>query len=213
MVFFNSLSIWLTASFISNILSDFETLKITQQELILNENRNINETLKMWTNNLFLDDSAIGTLKRLCYSIFIIFYEKYFSLFQELFSGMIQLKIINTLRNSLFSHLNSLSLSFFKRSNTGKLTSIVLNDVDIMKNAFSVSFQKLLVEPINILTFVSLLFFIDWKLALYSLVILPIAFSLMAWVGLSIRRKATRSTKQIAGIVSILQEVLGAIRL
>ena len=213
-VFFNSLSIWLTASFISNILSDFETLKITQQELILNENRNINETLKMWTNNLFLDDSAIGTLKRLCYSIFIIFLMKnIFLYFKNYFSGMIQLKIINTLRNSLFSHLNSLSLSFFKRSNTGKLTSIVLNDVDIMKNAFSVSFQKLLVEPINILTFVSLLFFIDWKLALYSLVILPIAFSLMAWVGLSIRRKATRSTKQIAGIVSILQEVLGAIRI
>ena len=132
-VFFNSLSIWLTASFISNILSDFETLKITQQELMLNENRTINETLKMWTNNLFLDDSAIGTLKRLCYSIFIIFLMKnIFLYFKNYFSGMIQLKIINTLRNSLFSHLNSLSLSFFKRSNTGKLTSIVLNDVDIM---------------------------------------------------------------------------------
>jgi len=213
-VFFNSLSIWLTASFITNILSDFDTLVDSQKQLILLEDRSINETLKMWSNNLFLDKTPINTLKKLCYSIFVIFLMKnIFLYFKNFFSGIMQLKIITSLRNSLFNHLNSLSLSFFKKSNIGKLTSIVLNDVDIMKNAFSVSFQKLLVEPINILTFISLLFFINWKLALSSLLILPVAFSLMAWVGLSIRRKATRSSKQIAGIVSILQEVLGAIRI
>ena len=103
-VFFNSLSIWLTASFISNILSDFETLKITQQELILNENRNINETLKMWTNNLFLDDSAIGTLKTLCYSIFIIFLaliKLQFSKIENLFYSDYILLLDNLLGNKL----------------------------------------------------------------------------------------------------------------
>ena len=44
------------------------------------------------------------------------------------------------------------------------------------------------------------------------MLILPAAVAMMVWVGGSIRRKAKRSSKQIAGIVSILQEVLGAIR-
>ncbi|MCS5661091.1 MAG: ABC transporter transmembrane domain-containing protein, partial [Dehalococcoidia bacterium] len=79
-------------------------------------------------------------------------------------------------------------------------------------STFSVSFQKLLVEPINIITFFALLFLINWKLTLAAMLILPAAVAMMVWVGGSIRRKAKRSSKQIAGIVSILQEVLGAIR-
>ena len=109
-------------------------------------------------------------------------------------------------------HLASLSLSFFDRTRSGDLTSIVLNDVATMRRTFSVSFQKLLVEPINILTFFTLLFLINWKLTLAAMLILPAAVTMMVWVGGSIRRKAKRSSKQIAGIVSILQEVLGAIR-
>jgi len=212
-VFFNSLSIWLTASFISNILTDFETLLNNQVELLSSSERTVNETLKVWTNRLILGTTALGTLKRLCLSIFSIFVLKNIFLYlKNFFAGLMQIKVITDLRNSLFDHLTSLSLSFFNRSRAGDLTSIVLNDVAIMRRTFSVSFQKLLVEPINILTFFTLLFLINWKLTLAAMLILPAAITMMVWVGGSIRRKAKRSSKQIAGIVSILQEVLGAIR-
>ena len=59
-VFFNSFSIWLTASFISNILTDFETLLNNQAELLSASERTVNETLKMWTNKLILDSTAQG---------------------------------------------------------------------------------------------------------------------------------------------------------
>ncbi|MDP7715840.1 MAG: ABC transporter ATP-binding protein [Candidatus Marinimicrobia bacterium] len=212
-VFFNSLSIWLTASFISNILTDFETLLNNQAELLSASERTVNETLKMWTNRLILDTTALGTLKKLCLSIFFIFFLKNIFLYlKNFFAGLMQIKVITDLRNSLFDHLASLSLSFFDRTRSGDLTSIVLNDVATMRRTFSVSFQKLLVEPINILTFFTLLFLINWKLTLAAMLILPAAVTMMVWVGGSIRRKAKRSSKQIAGIVSILQEVLGAIR-
>ena len=213
-VFFNSLSIWLTASFVSNILIDFETQLTIQNELLLSNQRTVNETLKMLTNQLVLGLSPLDTLKRLCISIFFIFILKNIFLYLKNFSaGLMQLRVITSLRNQLFNHLTSLSLSFFNSKRAGDLTSIVLNDVATMRRTFSVSFQKLLVEPINILTFVSLLILINWKLALAAMLILPMAILLMVWVGNSIRRKAKRSSIQIAGIVSILQEVLGAIRI
>ena len=213
-VFFNSLSIWLTASFISNILIDFDTLVGIQKELITSNERTANETLKMLTNKLILGSTPLDTLKRLCISIFFIFILKNIFLYLKNFSaGLMQLRVITSLRNQLFNHLTSLSLSFFSSKRAGDLTSIVLNDVATMRRTFSVSFQKLLVEPINILTFVSLLILINWKLALAAILILPMAILLMVWVGNSIRRKAKRSSIQIAGIVSILQEVLGAIRI
>ena len=213
-VFFNSLSIWLTASFISNILIDFDTLVGIQKELITSNERTANETLKMLTNQLILGLTPLDTLKRLCISIFFIFILKNIFLYLKNFSaGLMQLRVITSLRNQLFNHLTSLSLSFFNSKRAGDLTSIVLNDVATMRRTFSVSFQKLLVEPINILTFITLLFLINWKLTFAAMLILPLAIILMVWVGNSIRRKAKRSSIQIAGIVSILQEVLGAIRI
>lgn len=212
-VFFNSLSIWLTASFISNILIDFETLVASQKVLLNTTDRTANEMLKMWTNQLILGVTPLHTLKRLCLSIFSVFILKNIFLYLKNFcSGLMQLRVITDLRNQLFDHLTSLSLSFFNKTRAGDLTSIVLNDVAIMRRTFSVSFQKLLVEPINIVTFVILLFIINWKLTMAAILILPAALALMVWVGNSIRRKAKRSSIQIAGIVSILQEVLGAIR-
>ena len=212
-VFFNSLSIWLTASFITNILTDFETLLASQERLLSAAERTANETLKMWTNQLILGATPLETLKRLCLSIFVVFVLKNIFLYLKNFcAGLMQLKVITDLRNQLFDHLTSLSLSFFDRTRAGDLTSIVLNDVATMRRTFSVSFQKLLVEPINIITFMTLLFMINWRLTLAATLILPAAVILMVWVGGSIRRKAKRSSIQIAGIVSILQEVLGAIR-
>ena len=72
-VFFNSLSIWLTASFITNILTDFETLLASQERLLTAGERTANETLKMWTNQLILGATPLETLKRLCLSIFSVF--------------------------------------------------------------------------------------------------------------------------------------------
>ena len=62
-VFFNSLSIWLTASFISNILIDFDTLVGIQKELITSNERTANETLKMLTNKLGDLEAKISLVK------------------------------------------------------------------------------------------------------------------------------------------------------
>ena len=213
-VLLNSLSIWIVASFINNILTDFETLTQNQSILESASIRTANDTLKMWTNWIILKDSPTQTLKALCITIFIIFFFKNIFLYlKNLLTGLVQIRVITELRNRLFNHLTSLSLSFFDKKKSGELTSIVLNDVSLIRRSLAVSFHKLLVEPINILAFTVLLFIINWKLTLAAGLLLPLAGTLIIWVGRSIRRKAKRSSKQISGIVSILQETMSSIRI
>jgi len=213
-VLLNSLSIWIIASFINNILTDFDTLVQNQSHLVSASFRTANETLKMWTNQFILKDDAITTLKALCFAILIIFlFKNIFLYLKNYLTGLVQIRVITELRNKLFDHLTSLSLSFFDKKKSGELTSIVLNDVSLIRRSLAVSFHKLLVEPINILTFTILMFVINWKLTLIAGLILPIAGTLIVWVGKSIRRKAKRSSRQIAGIVSILQETMSSIRI
>ena len=88
---------------------------------------------------------------------------------------MVQLNIVKDIRDRLYNHIQRLSLGYFNKEKSGSITSIIINDVEQLQGALSVAFQKLFVEPINILTFAALLFIISWKLALIAIIIIPLA--------------------------------------
>ena len=106
-----------------------------------------------------------------------------------------------------------MSLSFFDKRQTGELSSIVINDVSNMRVAFGTSFHKLFVEPINIIVFIALLFIINVKLALLSIVIVPLTGVVVVIIGKSIRRRSKRTAEKIARIMGIMSENLNSIRI
>lgn len=124
----------------------------------------------------------------------------------------VQNRMIMDIRNQLFSHLQNLPLSFFKKSKSGELSSIIMNDVSSMRIAFTQSIQSLINEPISIFVLLGMLFIISSKLTLYALITVPISALIITKLGQSIRRKAMRSSLSIAGIMNILQETLSGIR-
>ena len=212
-VVFNSLSIWLTASLINNILTDFDKL-VENHKVLSNEINSLNDQLKYWTNELILRDTPLESVKILCVTLMAVFIIKNIFLYiKNICLTYIQYNLITKIRNDLYHHFHNLSLSFFDRSKSGELTSIVITDVSNMQSALGTSFHKVLVEPINILMFISLLFIINVKLALYATAIIPITAMIIFWIGRSIRRKSRRTAKQIAGIMGIITEILNSVRI
>ena len=125
----------------------------------------------------------------------------------------VQLRIVTKLRNRLYDHIQSLSLSYFQRRKSGDLSSVIINDVHSLNQSIGTTFQKIIVEPINILAFTVLLFIISWKLMLVALLIIPLSQFVIHVIGKSIRRKARRNTRQIGGILSIITENFSSIRI
>ena len=211
-VAFNGLSIWLTASLFNNILTDFEDL-IVNQNALRNAKFSINDQLKYWTNELILRDTALESLKVLCYTIIGSFlFKNIFLYIKNIALTYIQFNIITKLRVRLYAHLQAMSLSYFDKSQSGELSSIVLNDVSNMRVAFGTSFHKLFVEPINIILFIVLLLIINLKLALIAIIIVPLTGAIVIMIGKSIRRKSKRTAEKIARIMSIMTENLNSIR-
>ena len=211
-VVFNSLSIWLTASLINNILTDFDKL-VENHKVLSNEINSLNDQLKYWTNELILRDTPLESVKILCVTLMAVFIIKNIFLYiKNICLTYVQYNLITKIRNDLYHHFHNLSLSFFDRAKSGELTSIVVTDVSNMRIALGTSFHKLFVEPINILMFISLLFIINTKLAIYATAIIPITAMIIFWIGRSIRRKSRRTAKQIAGIMGIITEILNSIR-
>jgi len=217
-VAFNSSSVWLTGSFTKVFFPEPKNGEIHQglpmAPATSEKSRGgVNEALKKFTDRLILRDTPVRSLKALCVMIFITFLLKNVFLYiKNVAISYVQLRMINDVRNKIYMHLHDLSLSYFNRKRGGEITSIIMNDVNAMRNSFTVSFDKLLVEPINILTFMALLFIISWRMALMAVVILPISGYIITKIGKSIRRKSIRTSRQIAGIMAILDETLQGMR-
>jgi len=208
------MSVWLTASLINNILSDFDKLVNEQTQFASSSSLTLNEKLKYWTNGLILRDTAKETLQVLCVSILIIFLLKNVFLYlKNITLTIVQFRLITELRNKLYIHFHKLSLSFFNQHKSGELTSIVVNDVANMRQALTIGFQRIFVEPINIIAFTALLFIISWKLALIAITIIPLAGFVIVNISRSIRRKSRRTAVKIAGITNILTETLTSMRI
>ena len=213
-VAFNTLSIWLTASLINNVLIDFDKLLEKQQQLLNKLEPSLNEKLKIAVNQLVLRETNTETLKVLCLSIICVFiFKNIFLYLKNLSTSYVQIRIVTNLRNRIYAHLHSLSLSFFHKRKFGDLTSVIMNDVGTLNQAIGATFQKIIVEPINIISFAILLFIISSKLMLVALLIIPLNQILVQFLGGSIRRKAKRDTLQIGGILSLVTETLSSIRI
>ena len=213
-VLLNSASIWLTATLINNILLDFDKIVQSQMEWSSNENLTLNEKLKFYTNLIILRETPAESLRVLCVTILSVFFGKNIFLYiKNYLLRIVELSLVRDIRNKLYAHIQSLSLGYFNRQKTGNITSIVINDVEHLQIALGATFQKLFVEPINVITFVSLLFIISWKLALIALIIIPLAGIAVIGIGKSIRRKSRRTQKKVADIMQILSETLSSIRI
>ena len=213
-VLLNSTSMWLVASLINNVLTDFDKIVESQIEWASSSTLTMNEKLKYWTNILILRDTPANSLKVLCITLLTVFFTKNIFLYiKNILLRIVELKLVKDIRDRLYKHIQTLSLGYFHKKQTGSITSIVMNDVEQLQVALAVVFQRLFVEPINILTFVSLLFIISWKLALIAIIILPLAGIAIISIGRSIRRKSRRTQKKIAEIMQILTETLTSIRI
>ena len=213
-VLLNSTSMWLVASLINNVLTDFDKIVESQMEWASKSTLTMNEKLKYWTNILILRDTPANSLKVLCITLLSVFFTKNLFLYiKNILLRIVELKLVKDIRDRLYKHIQTLSLGYFHKKQTGSITSIVMNDVEQLQVALAVVFQRLFVEPINILTFVTLLFIISWKLALIAIVIIPLAGITIIGIGKSIRRKSKRTQEKIAEIMQILTETLTSIRI
>ncbi len=122
-------------------------------------------------------------------------------------------RVVMDLRLETFAHLQNLSLRFFSRSRTGELISRTINDTMMIERAVSVVLGDLVKEPFVFVGAVGFLFWLDYRLALVSLVLFPVCIVPVALFGRRVRRYARHGQERLAALVSMMQEALGGIRI
>ncbi len=205
----NTFSFWMISSLITTIMQPDG-----KKELIKQTTLSINEKLENITYSLIGNESKIEQLEMLCIILIITYLLKnLFGIINNVCMIFVGSKLIMNLRNQLFSHLQKLPISFYNKNKSGELSSITMNDVTNIRVTLSESIQNLINEPLSIIIMLFMLFIINVKMTIYILLAIPIAAFVISKLGHSIRRKAMRSSLQIADIMNIFQETISGIRI
>ncbi len=114
--------------------------------------------------------------------------------------------IIRRLRNRLFDQMMDLPLSFFQSERTGVLMSRITNDVNIIKSMVSDAVTSSLRDVFTIIGLTAVIFYRDWKMALFAMIILPLAFFPIVEFGKRVRRFSTGAQEAMAELNSFLHE-------
>jgi ATP-binding cassette subfamily B protein len=123
-----------------------------------------------------------------------------FSYAQTYFTGWTGERMLADLRNHLFRHLQRLSLGFYERNRAGVIISRLTNDVEALDQLVTDGVTSLVQNTLTLVGSAVVLFFLDWRLALATLTVMPPMALATAWF----RKRSGRAYRAV-------RETLGAV--
>lgn len=121
--------------------------------------------------------------------------------------------VIRDLRNRVYAHLNELSLSFFHKTPTGELVSRIINDISMLQGSISNALVRLLKDFFSVIGLLGVIFYMDWRLALVSLIFIPMATVPIVVFGRKFRKISTNYQIVLGEATSQLHETIAGVRI
>jgi ABC-type multidrug transport system fused ATPase/permease subunit len=131
---------------------------------------------------------------------------------QTYFTGWVGERALADLRIKLFDHLQRLSLGFYERNRTGATVSRITNDVEALDQLVTDGMSSLVQNTLVLGGTVVVLFLLDWRLALATLVVLPLMGLATAWFRSRSNRAYRRVRERLGLVTATLAEDLSGMR-
>ena len=120
--------------------------------------------------------------------------------------------VTHDLRRALYSHLQRLSLAYHDQKRTGDLISTVTSDIDSIQSFITSGLLGVFINMITLVGMVVVMFCLNWQFTLIALSIAPALFAIVYTYTRRIKKASREVRKKESEIVSVIEEVLGSIR-
>ena len=140
--------------------------------------------------------------------VIVIFGKGLFTFLSSFLMKSIGYKVGKKLRDDLFGHIIYQSSDYFDYKSTGDLMSRLTSDVDRIQVAVAGSMGDLIREMFILLALLVYIFITDWRLALISFVIAPVAIIPLVLFSRQLKKKGLLSQEKMAQIYNLLHETI-----
>jgi ATP-binding cassette subfamily B protein len=127
---------------------------------------------------------------------------------QTWLTNLVGQRVMHDLRTQVYQHLQRLSLAFFTRTRTGEIQSRIANDIGGVQSVVTSTAASIVSNVTTVIASVVAMLLLDWRLALFSLALLPFFVGLARRVGAQRRKITTVKQGAMADISSLVQESL-----
>ena len=128
--------------------------------------------------------------------------------FQTWLSNQVGQRVMHDLRTTVYRHLQRLSLAFFTRTRTGEVQSRIANDIGGVEGVVTSTATSIVSNVTTVIAAVVAMFLLDWRLAVFSLALIPLFVLLTRRVGNVRRRITTDRQRTMADISTLVEESL-----
>jgi ABC-type multidrug transport system fused ATPase/permease subunit len=135
-----------------------------------------------------------------------------FSYAQTYFTGWTGERMLADLRNNLFRHLQRLSLGFYERNRAGVIISRLTNDVEALDQLVTDGVTSLVQSSLTLIGTAVILFWLDWRLALATLTVIPLMTLATAWFRRRSGRAYRRTRETLGTVTATLAEDIAGMR-
>jgi ATP-binding cassette subfamily B protein len=127
---------------------------------------------------------------------------------QTWLSNLVGQRVMHDLRAAVYRHLQKLSLAFFTRTRTGEVQSRIANDIGGVERVVTSTATSIVSNVTSVVAAVVAMFLLDWRLAIFSLALVPAFVLLTRRVGEQRRLITTDRQKTMADISTLVEESL-----
>lgn len=160
-----------------------------------------------------LADKDMMMLNMICIGIVVVFLIRgIFFYGQSYLVSYIGQKVIIDVREVMFRKFQRMPMAYFDKHQTGETMSYITNDVAAIQSALVDQLIEMVTEGSILIGSLVLMVYLDWKLSLLTLVVIPVVGQAMKIFGRKIKRNGTVIQERMADITSLLQESISAIR-
>jgi ATP-binding cassette, subfamily B, bacterial len=127
---------------------------------------------------------------------------------QTWLSNAVGQRVMHDLRAAVYRHLQRLSLAFFTRTRTGEVQSRIANDIGGVQNVVTSTATSIVSSVTTVLATIVAMFALDWRLAAFSLALLPFFVWLTRRVGRERKKITAERQGRLADMSSLVEESL-----
>ena len=132
---------------------------------------------------------------------------------EAMLTNLLGQSVMRDLRMQIFAHVQRLSVSFFDRNPAGRLITRITSDVETLNELFTSGVVAGIGDLFTLAAIGIAMFFLDWRLSLAALVVIPLVAGVSHWFRTSVRDAYRDIRTHLARLNSFLQERLTGMRI
>ena len=121
-------------------------------------------------------------------------------------------KVVIDVREVMFRKFQRMPMAYFDKHQTGETMSYITNDVSAIQSALVDQLIEMVTEGSILIGSIVMMVYLDWKLSLLTLIVIPLVGQAMKIFGRKLKRNGTVIQERAADITSLLQESISSIR-